>query len=52
MPITYPTPAYADNNVMIQQIQANNLTSRIKHMDIMMEWLDEEHALETYVAVY
>ena len=26
--------------------------SRIKHIDIMISWSHEEHALETYVAVY
>ena len=36
----------------IQQIQADTLTTRIKHLDIMMTWLHEEHAYEKYVAIY
>ena len=48
MPITYLTSSYEDNNATIQQ----KLTPIIKHMDIMMLWLHEEYALETYVAVY
>ena len=51
MPINHTTPAYEDKNDTMQQIQADKLTPRIKHMDIMMSWLYEEHALETYVTV-
>ena len=52
MPIKHSTPVYEDNNATIQQIQADKSTPKIKHMDIMMSWLHQEHALETYVAVY
>ena len=51
-PIKGPTPSYEDNNAAIQQIQADKLTPRVKHLDIMMSWLHEEHAIGTYVAIY
>ena len=31
-----PTISYEDNNAAIQQMHADKLTSRIKHLDIMM----------------
>jgi len=41
--INGPAILYEDNNAAIQQIQAEKLTSRIKHLDIMMTWLHEQH---------
>ena len=39
-----PTPSYEDNDATIHQIQADKLTPRIKHLDIMMTWLHEQEA--------
>ena len=45
-------PSYKDINATIHQIQADKLTSRNKNLDIMMTWLYEQHAYQTYVAIY
>ena len=47
-----PTILYEDNNAAIQQIQAGQITPRIKHLDIMMNWLHEQHQYERFVAIY
>ena len=47
-----PTPSYEDNDATIHQIQADKLTPRIKHLDIMMTWQHEQEAYKTYVAIY
>ena len=47
-----PTISYEDNNAAIQQIQAGQLTPRVKHLDIMMTWLHEQHLYERFVAIY
>ena len=47
-----PTISYEDNNAAIQQMHADKLTPRIKHLDIMMTWLHEQHTYQNYVAVY
>ena len=44
--------SYEDNNAALQQIQANKLTSRIKHLDIMMTWLHEQYKYQKYIAIY
>ena len=51
-PIKGPTPAYEDNNADTQQIHADKLTSSVKHTNIMMSWLHEQHVIGTYVAIY
>ena len=50
--IQSPTISYEDNNAAIQQIQARQLTLKVKHLDIMITWLHEQHSDEKYVAIY
>ena len=52
MPITHPTLIHEDNNVIIQQIQADTLTKNIKHLDIMMSYAHEQENNGTFVAIY
>ena len=47
-----PTPSYEDNDATIHQIQANKLTPKIKHLDIMMTWLHEQDAYKIFVTIY
>ena len=37
------TISYEGNNAAIHKIQAGQLTPRIKHLDMMMTWLHEQH---------
>lgn len=46
-----PTPLYENNNATIQQSQAAKLIPSIKNLDIMIAWLHEQHAYETYVTI-
>ena len=46
------TPSYEDNNAAIQKIKSDKLTPRIKHLDIMMIWLHQDHDYGIYKAIY
>ena len=51
-PLTHPSPTYEDNNATISQILKDRLTPRIKHLDIPMTILHEDHQREICVAAY
>ena len=51
-PSTHPTPIYEDNDATIAQILKDRLTPRIKHLDIPMTILHEDHRRGVYVAAY
>ena len=51
-PLTHPTPTYEDNNVTIAQILKDRLTPRIKHLDIPISILHEDHKRGVFVAAY
>ena len=47
-----PTPTYIDNEAVINLIKANRVTSRLRHIDIPLCFMYNEHKKETFAPIY
>ena len=41
--IPKPTVTYEDNQATIRQVLANRLTPQVRHLDVLITWLNEQH---------
>lgn len=43
MPISNPTPTHEDNMATIQQVVKDRLTPHVRHLDVLITWLSDQH---------
>ena len=47
-----PTPTFEDNKATIAQVIKDRLTPRIRHIDVLVAWMNEQFARERLAPVY
>ena len=47
-----PTPTFEDNKATIAQVIKDRLTSRIRHIDFLVAWMNEQFVRERIAPVY
>ena len=47
-----PTPIFGDNKATIVQVRRDRLTPRIRHINLLVTWMNEQFAREKIASVY
>ena len=47
-PLDHPTPTHEDNEATITQVIKDRLTPEVKHLDVMICWLNEQYRNRTF----
>ena len=47
-----PTPTFEDNKATIAQVIKDRLTSRIRHIDVLVAWINEQFVRERMTSLY
>ena len=48
---TSPTPTFEDNAATIKQVLNDRLTPRVKHIDVLVSWLNEQFSRDKFIPV-
>ena len=48
LPIIKPTVVYEDNLATVQQVLKDRLTPRVRHLDVLITWLHDQHTCGIY----
>ena len=50
-PLNHPTPTHEDNEATISQVLKDRLTPEVKHLDVIICWLHQQHLNRTFTPI-